>query len=149
MDYNEIIEMEVLNGIDRVFHSIMSSGNVAHYKHCGEVADRLKAILPEYIDNQCDVLGRKSEYMDFMKEVQKQNPNVPNKLDKAIQYAISGKLPDIDTVTVEYTREEEPGAYSTNHIEVSDLQGLADFLITLTKSDKKISNIKLSGRVNN
>ncbi len=73
--------------------------------------------------------------------------NILYKIDKAIQYAISGKLPDIDTVTVEYTREEEPGAYSTNHIEVSDLQGLADFLITLTKSDKKISNIKLSGRV--
>lgn len=76
MNYNEIIEMEVLNGIDRVFHSIASGGSNTAYKRCREIADFLKSFLPDYIDNQCDVLGRKSEYIDFLKKVQKDNPDL-------------------------------------------------------------------------
>lgn len=84
IDYNGIIEMEILNGIDRAFHKIMVDSDkelrglaLGHgYKNCRYFADRLQSILPNYIDKQCDLIGRKSEYITFMKKVQEDNPNI-------------------------------------------------------------------------
>ncbi len=76
-NYNEIIEMEVLNGIDRAFHQIMVDVDDGRgYKFCRYLADRLQSILPEYIDKQCNLIGRKSEYIAYMKKIQEDNPDV-------------------------------------------------------------------------
>lgn len=74
--------MEILSGIDHAFHNIMSDdstiqlGKGYRYKKCKALAEDLKATLPDYIDKQCDLIGRKSEYIDFLKKVQADNPEV-------------------------------------------------------------------------
>ncbi len=80
--YNEIIEMELLNGIDRAFHRIISDSSQefggsfgSGYKRCKALAEELKSILPNYIDKQCDLIGRKSEYVDFLKQIKADNPD--------------------------------------------------------------------------
>lgn len=53
----EIIEMEVLNGIDKAFHSVIaeSKGNMIAYPantygQCERFAEDLKRDIPKYID---------------------------------------------------------------------------------------------------
>lgn len=55
--YNEIIELEVLNGIDRAFHSLIveTNNNMVTYPAntyglCEKLADELKNELPKYVD---------------------------------------------------------------------------------------------------
>lgn len=59
---NRIIEMEVLNGIDRAFHSLIlnSNNNLSYpantYGQCEAFADELKEMLPKYVDKVLDTI---------------------------------------------------------------------------------------------
>lgn len=68
-------------------------------------------------------------------------------LERAVMCAVSDRLPEVNTVIVKYSKEIGVGEYSSNQVEISTLHGLIDFLTSLAKPDEKISNIRLSGRV--
>ena len=70
-------------------------------------------------------------------------------LERAVLCALSGRLPEVNTVIVKYTHPDEFGGYMCSEVEVSSLQELIEILMQFTKSEEKISNIKLSGRVAN
>ena len=52
--YNEIIQMEVLLGIDRAFHSLQSRELPLSPKIKRDLVDNLKEFIPQYIDSQAD-----------------------------------------------------------------------------------------------
>lgn len=67
--------MEILSSIDHAFHNIMVEEPVSHrYNECKKLAMKLKLILPDYIDNQCDSIGRKLEYINFLKQFKEEYP---------------------------------------------------------------------------
>lgn len=67
--------MEILSSIDHAFHNIMVEETVfSRYNECKTLAEQLKLILPDYIDKQCDLIGRKSEYIDYLKQIKEDNP---------------------------------------------------------------------------
>ncbi len=75
----KIVETEILSSIDHAFHTIMAEKSNG-YKHCKNLAEDLKKFLPEYIAKQCDLIGRKSEYINFLKKIQADNPEVNVKI---------------------------------------------------------------------
>lgn len=52
--YNEIIQMEVLLGIDRAFHSLQSRELPLSPKIKRDLVDNLKEFIPQYIESQAD-----------------------------------------------------------------------------------------------
>lgn len=52
--YNEIIQMEVLLGIDRAFHSLQSRESPLSPKIKRDLVDNLKEFIPQYIESQAD-----------------------------------------------------------------------------------------------
>lgn len=76
----KIVETEILSGIDHAFHKIMAEKSNVGYRPCKFFAEDLKKTLPDYIDKQCDLIGRKSEHIAFLKKVQAENPEVNVKI---------------------------------------------------------------------
>lgn len=69
---NEIIEMEILNGIDRLFHQLQVQfgyGNI----YLRPYADLLIEMLPEYVEQQCNLTENNLKFTrdDLLKTLKK------------------------------------------------------------------------------
>ena len=61
----EIIEMEILGGIDRLFHTIMCSDRPPdmQYKRLLSFSSDLKEKIPKYIDEMVSVIGADRKHL--------------------------------------------------------------------------------------
>lgn len=54
-EFNEIIQNDVLGGIDRAFHALVIDGSFSE-KSVDLIVEDLKENLPKYIETQADVI---------------------------------------------------------------------------------------------